>query len=142
MGMLRSDPRPVVVTGPGLTKQEFKAECDVNNIVRRFVKDGFLRHLERREPRFLDLSEVGDFRTALDQVRAATEFFDGLPAKVRARFGNDPARYLDEAGSLSRAELRELGLAELRSSDAPRKRRASDVEAAPPEGGAAGTVSS
>jgi len=143
VGMFASDPRPRVDTGPGLTKQEFKAECDVNNIIRRYVKEGFVAHVTKGVPVYMDASELTDFRTAIEHVRSATEFFEGLPAKVRAKFGNDPARYLDEAGSLSRAELVDLGLAELRKDDAARKRRASDVDAAPPvKGGAAGTVAS
>lgn len=139
--------RPVVICGPGRTKQEFKEECDVNNIVRRHTRDGFLSHVAKGVPRFLDVSEVGDFRTAVDQVRAATEFFEGLPAKLRARFGNDPVKFIDDAGQLTREELREFGLAELRASD--RRRRAEDViaaqaelEGASPKGEAPGTVSS
>lgn len=131
--------RPVVVTGPGKTRQEFKDECDINNIVRRYARDQFVSHVNKGVPAFVDVSEVGDFRAAIDQVRSATEFFGKLPAKVRAKFSNDPARFIDEAGGLSRDELRELGLAELRRSD--RRRRGTDVEAAPPvTGGAAGTV--
>lgn len=137
----KADPRPVLVCGPGRTKQEFKDECDVNNIVKRFVRDGFVAHLNKGVPVFMDVSEIGDFRTAVDQVRAATKFFDNLPAKVRAKFGNDPARFLDEAGSLSRSELRELGLAELRKGD--RQRRVTDVEEpAPGEEAGSGTVPS
>lgn len=142
MGMLSSDPRPVRVPGVSRTKQEFKDECDVNNIIRRFHKENLVRHLARGVPRYLDVSEIGDFRTAVDQVRAATEFFEGLPAKVRAKFENNPALFLDQAGRLSREELRELGLAELRKDDRPKRRRA-DVEEAPPvTGGASGTVPS
>jgi len=128
------DVRNPLVCGPSLTKQEFKGECDINNIIARFHRDGFTRHLARGVPQFVDVSLVPDFRTAIEQVRAAEKFFGGLPAKVRARFGNDAARYLDEAGSLSREELRELGMAELRAEDV--RRRSSDVEAPPvPEGG-------
>lgn len=129
------DVRNPLETGPGRTKQEFVAECDINNILRRFTRDRFLTHVNQREPMFLDVSEVGDFRTAIDQVRAATEYFEQLPAKVRARFGNDPARFMDEAGQLGRGELRELGLAELRAGDRPERRR----PVAPPEE-APGTV--
>lgn len=121
-------PRPVVITGPGRAKQEFAAECDINNIVRRYVRDGFVAHVNKGVPQFVDVSEVGDFRSAVDQVRAATDFFSRLPAKVRARFGNDVARYIDEAGRLSRDELRELGLAELRASDRRERRKPSAPE--------------
>lgn len=133
--------RPVLETGPGGADQSFKAECDINNIVKRHTRDGFVSHLNKGVPVFMDVSEIGDFRTAIHQVRAANEFFSKLPSKVRRKFDNDPARFIDEAGGLSRDELRELGLAELRTSD--RKRRSEDVEAAPPKvGGAAGTVAS
>lgn len=132
--------RPVVVCGPGRTKQEFKDECDVNNIIRRYTRDGFLAHVAQGVPRFLDVSEVGDFRQAIDQVRAATAFFEGLPAKVRAKFKNDPTKFIDEAGQMTRDELRELGLAELRKDD--RKRRTSDVEEPAPVGAGSGTVAS
>lgn len=132
-----SSRRPRVDTSgdPVRTKQSFKAECDINNIVARYTRDRFIAHVNRAEPRFLDVSEIGDFRQAVDQVRAASRFFEGLPAKVRSRFGNDPARFLDEAGRLTRDELRELGLAELRADD--RRRRASDAEEATPVEGVA-----
>jgi len=142
--MLRSG-RPVVMAiGDGRTKQEFKHECDVNTIIRRFVRDGFLVHMAKGTPKFLDVSEIGDYRTAIDQVRAAEEYFGNLPAKVRAKFGNDAARFLDEAGKLSRDELRELGLVELRKDDRPKRRRADLIEdpsgTSAPEG--SGTVTS
>lgn len=130
----RGEARPKVVTGRGRTRQEFKAECDINNILARYKRDGFMAHLSKGVPVFMDVSEVGDFRSAVEQVRAATAFFERLPAVVRTKFGNDVARFIDEAGSLSRDELRELGLAELRRDD--RQRRASDKVA----GQAAGTV--
>jgi len=134
--------RPLDTGTDSHVKSEFAGECDINNIVKRYVRDGFVSHLAAGVPQFLDVSEIGDFRTAVEQVRAASEFFDGLPAKVRARFDNDPARFLDEAGQLTRDELRELGLAELRKGD--RERRVTDAEAAPSPDGeeAAGTVSS
>lgn len=108
----------------GRTRPEFAAECDINNIVARYTRDGFVAHLNRGVPVFMDVSEVGDFKSAIEQVRAATDFFSKLPAKVRTKFGNDVARFIDEAGRLSRDELRELGMAELRRDD--RRRRESD----------------
>lgn len=124
--------RTQMVHSDEMTKQEFKAECDINNIIRRFHKDGFLRHMAQGMPQFLDVSELGDYRTAIDQVRAAERWFSQLPAKVRTKFDNDAAAFLDRAGHLTRSELRDLGLAELRAGDIPRNRRGSDVEEIPP----------
>lgn len=134
--------RPVVVCGPGRTVQSHKDACDVNNIMRRYARDGFLAHVSRGVPTFGDWSEVGDFRQAIELVRSGTDFFSKLPAKVRAKFDNDAARFIDEAGKLSREEMRELGLAELRRTD--RQRRASDVEEPSPTsaGEGSGTVTS
>jgi len=69
--------------------------CDVNKIVSRFQRTGVLTHLARGVPQFLDVSEVGDYRTALENARAAEKYFMSLPAKVRAKFDNDPLRYLE-----------------------------------------------
>jgi len=144
MGMYGvSTRRPRLETGSeSYVDSSQKDACDINNIVRRFVRDGFISHLSKGVPVFADVSEVGDYRSALEQVRAAQEYFAGLPAKVRSRFRNDVAVFLDEAGQLTRDELRELGLAELRKSD--RQRRESDVVEPPAPGGAegSGTVSS
>lgn len=111
-------------------KQSQKDEADMAHILSRFRKSGMISHVNRRTGEFVDVSEVGDYRTALENVRKADAFFRGLPAKVRAHFGNDPARFLDEAGSLSKEELVALGV------DVLEKRP--DAKAAAPEGAAAG----
>lgn len=88
---------PVVVdaTGPSLTKVSMQDECDVNRIVERFRATGLVTHLASGSPAFLDVSEVSDYRAAIDQVRAVGVFFDGLPAPLRSEFGNDPAAFMD-----------------------------------------------
>lgn len=97
--------------GPGRTKQSMKDECDINNIVARYKKTGMLSHVAKHEGRYADVSEITDFRDAIDRVRSASEFFMGLPAKVRSHFDNDPAAFLDAVQDPSRrGELEELGL--------------------------------
>lgn len=96
-------------------KQSFKESCDLNNIIKRYIRTGFIEHVSRKPPFFADVSEAPDYRTAVEQVRAAESFFAGLPAKVRSRFENDVAMFLDEAGRLSQDELVQLGLAELKA---------------------------
>lgn len=114
MGMLRQEPRQKLVCDPklGRTRQSAKAECDINNIMARFVKTGMLTYVQTRTPaKYLDVSEVQDFRTMLEQVRITENFFAGLPATVRARFENDPVAFMDFMGDPSKEEeARELGL--------------------------------
>lgn len=78
----------------GRTVQSEKDNCDINVIVRRFGVTGVLPQ-RPLDPMFADFSEVGDFRSAMDAVRAAQESFDGLPAEVRRRFHNSPNELIE-----------------------------------------------
>lgn len=101
---------------PSRTKQSFKDECDINKIMKRFKKTVGTDYLNRfqgyLDGRYGDFSEVADYRSALHQVRQAEEVFMALPAKVRGRFSNDPAQFLDFVQNPNNAEeLVSLGLA-------------------------------
>jgi len=74
---------------PSLAQQHMKDECDINVIVERFGVTGMLP-VSPLEPSYGDFSGVGDYHTALNKVRAADEAFMALPAKIRAKFDNDP----------------------------------------------------
>lgn len=76
------------------TRQADLEASDINKIVKRFERDGILP-LAQREGAYLDVSEVPDYRAALEQVRKADEYFSMLPADSRAMFENDPAQFLD-----------------------------------------------
>lgn len=44
----------------GLTRQSFKDECDVSNIVRTYTETGMVNHIARQPPEYGDAPE-GDF---------------------------------------------------------------------------------
>lgn len=92
------------------TKQSFRDEVDINQIVAKARQGQVIAHVARGVPTYADVSEVGDYKGALDMVRNADAFFQRLPAKVRAEFGNDPAEFLDAMEGPGRAKLEELGL--------------------------------
>lgn len=96
---------------PSLARQSEKDAADVNKIVARFEKTGLLPQVDVIGE-YLDVSEVGDYREALDRVERANRVFMQMPAKARARFDNDPARFVDEVQWLRPEELVELGLRE------------------------------
>lgn len=97
---------------PTLAQQHFKEECDINTILQKFSITGILPEAPI-SPRYGDFSGISDYHTALNRVIAAQEEFEGLPAQIRARFDNDPAKLIeflnDEA---NRPEAEELGLVE------------------------------
>lgn len=112
---LRIDPKTGELTlDPSMTKQSFVAECDINNIVRDFTQHGMIQHINERAAMgaFVDLPDTMDYQQALEIARQAQTAFDQLPAKVRARFDNDPTEFLafmqDPA---NQDEAIELGLA-------------------------------
>lgn len=96
--------------GQGRTKQSFKAECDVNTIVNRFLQTGVFDVTNRHAPRYGDCTGL-EFQAGLETVIKAQAMFKSLPAAVRNRFNNDPAAFLDFVHDADNAdEARKLGL--------------------------------
>lgn len=95
----------------GGAKQSFKEECDINTIVAQYAKTGLLTPVVQRPPEFVDVSEVGDYRTALEHVRIADDMFMQLGSAIRGEFENDPAIFLDFCTDPQNEDrMRELGL--------------------------------
>jgi len=95
-----------------LAQQHYKEECDINTILQKFNISGILPE-NPLSPRYGDFTGIGDYHSAMNRVIAAQEEFDGLPATIRARFDNDPAKlieFLDDSNN--RREAEELGLVE------------------------------
>lgn len=93
-----------------LTKQSFKDECDLNNLVKRFGV-GTPIPVPSRMPTYGDFTGISDYRSALDAILAADDVFMALPPNIRERFENDPAALVDFCSDPSnRSEAMELGL--------------------------------
>ncbi|NBV72282.1 MAG: scaffolding protein [Burkholderiaceae bacterium] len=95
-----------------LAQQHYKEECDINTILQKFNISGILPE-NPLSPRYGDFTGIGDYHSALNRVIAAQDEFEGLPANIRARFDNDPAKlieFLDD--ETNRPEAEELGLVE------------------------------
>ncbi len=110
-----SSRRPVVLCDPTLgAKQSFKDECDINNILARHRAGGIVTHVNANAGRFADVSEVGDYRTAMDRVADARGFFSQLSSEIRREFDNDAAVFLDFIlDPVNEDRIRELGLTEV-----------------------------
>ena len=98
-------------SGEGRTHQSFKDECDINNIMKRFERDGVLTHAAKVEGKYGDFTGAVDYKTALDQVHKAGEMFMSLPAFIRTRFDNDPGAFLEFASDPDNVdEMIDMGL--------------------------------
>lgn len=79
---------------PSLTQQQFKAECDVNNILAKYKKSGLLTHINKHQGNFGDFTNVEDYKTSLEKVMKAQESFEHLPSELRNKFQNDPGNLI------------------------------------------------
>lgn len=96
---------------PSRTVQSQADEADINTIVRNFGITGKLPE-GVRVPTYGDFEFVGDYKDALAAIQEADKSFFAMPAEVRSRFDNDPARFVDFCSDPSNLdEMRKLGLA-------------------------------
>lgn len=103
---------------PSLAQQQFKEECDVSYIMKKYEQTGQLFHVNRKQGVYADLSELTDYRQMLADVQKAEEAFESLPAKVRYEFGNDPSKlitFLQDTNNKQKAI--ELGLIDKTNDD-------------------------
>lgn len=78
-----------------MTKQSFKDECDINTILLKYQKTGFLDPaMVRARGSFGDFTSYDDYHSSLNQIIEAQEAFDQLPSSLRKRFSNDPGELL------------------------------------------------
>jgi phage internal scaffolding protein len=121
----------IVFTEPSMTQQHFKDETMIDNILQKYAETGFLTDpfTPKRPIQFGDFSDVKDFQTAQNAIALATEYFESLPANVRASFNNSPQEFLNALNDPEqRSKLEELGFVAPEESKAPEPKAS---EAAP-----------
>lgn len=120
-----SDRFVVACEDPSLTVQSQKDEADINNIVKAFGVTGKLP-VGVKAPMYGDFTEVGDFRDAMDAIRAAEASFMAMPSDLRKRLDHDPQKFLEFcADPVNLPEMRKLGLAVPEVASAPSASEAS-----------------
>ena len=94
------------VNAPSRTDQKFKNECDINQIMKRYYKEGVITHVNRNAPMYGEVPAC-DFQEAIALVEGASNMFEELPAKLRQHFENDPVQFLE---FMEKPENREEGV--------------------------------
>lgn len=94
------------------TKQSFKDETDINNILKQYQKTGILPDMIKQNPQYGDFANPMDYQESLNLVLFAQQQFASLSSHVRERFNNDPAKFLEFTSNDKNAEeMVRLGLA-------------------------------
>lgn len=99
---------------PSKTQQHFKDEHDINNIMKKYLKQGIsYNQLPNPSGIYGDFSNVKDYQNSLQTIIDADQAFLTIPSNIRKRFDNDPQKLfeflndkknLDEAISLGLIE--------------------------------------
>lgn len=121
----------IVFTEPSMTQQHFKDETMIDNILQKYAETGFLTDpfTPKRPIQFGDFSDVKDFQTAQNAVALATEYFESLPANVRASFNNSPSEFLHALNDPEqRSKLEDLGFVAPEEPKAPEPTSSADPE--------------
>ena len=106
----------------GLTEQNHRDACDVHHIVRRYDQTGLIQHVNTAVAQYGDFTEVNEYQESLNTVIRAQDAFDQLPAKIRAKFNNDPGEFFEFATNPDNLqEMIDLGLAEKMAEPQPMK---------------------
>lgn len=115
----------------GRTQQNFKEQCDVNEIMKRFERTGVLDHLNEYQGNYGDFIEVPQsFHEAVNQVLSAQDMFMTIPARIRAEFNNDPGVFIEFVSDPNNIDrMIEMGLANRRTPVAEEPREAPQPEA-------------
>lgn len=99
----------ITFTQPSLTKQEYKQETDINEIIRKYRATGELP--VRSGAIYADLSKITDYQDLRNTISEFEDYFDSLPSALRARFQNDPAMLVEWASDpRNYKEATQLGL--------------------------------
>lgn len=100
-------------SGEGRTKQSFKSESNINNIVARYGLGALAINAAQQSVTFGDATIYGDYHSSVNKVIQAEDSFMSLPANVRKKFDNDPGKFVEFClnPDTPREEFVKLGLA-------------------------------
>lgn len=107
-----------LIIGPSMTKTDMAEQCDINVIMSHYKKTGLIAHFAPGGARYEDLPDQSDYHEAMNLVTQAQRSFESLPAELRDKFSNDPARllrFLEDPKN--RQEAEQLGLIDARPSE-------------------------
>ncbi len=97
--------------GEGQAQQHFAEYCDINRIMAKFEKTGFLDHTAKIPPEFAEYVLPQTLQEAMNVTVKANTMFEELPPEVRNKFLNDPVLLMDfVTNPENESEAIELGL--------------------------------
>lgn len=110
--MERVKPKLMCTKEENRTKQSFKNMCNINEIMKKYKKNGELPGIIKENPKYGDFTNVPTYQEGLNTIIKAQAQFDALPSNVRKRFHNEPAEFLEFVNNEeNKDEMIKMGLA-------------------------------
>lgn len=89
-------------------------ETNINHIVKKYSNREIFNNFvfDENGDNIIDVSEITDYHSALNQIAQAQEQFEALPVRIRKFFGHDPVKMVEYCSDPSNLEgMQKLGLA-------------------------------
>ncbi len=105
-------PRVSVVSPAGHTpaQQQFKEDCDINTIMKRYNKTGLIDHVAQHQPEY-GFATPQQYHQSMNIIAQAESMFNDLPSGLRNEFQNNPQAFLEFVQDPKNAErAKELGI--------------------------------
>jgi len=125
-----------------LTEQSHKKDCDINEIVDRYEKTGYIDpFIDKSGGVYGDFTQYRDYQENLNTVVRAQEAFALLPAEVRKKFENNPVKLMqfmaddknyDEAVQLNLLDPQKVQVRKTSKEASPPRQKEKSKEATPP----------
>lgn len=97
----------------GKTEQHHKAECDINNVIKKYDKTGLITHVNTAKATYGDYTDINEYQESLNIVIKAENAFMEMPSSIRKKFGNDPGLFMEFISNPDNLEeMITLGIAE------------------------------
>lgn len=85
----------ITFTQPSKTEQAHKSDCDIQTILKKYQQHGVIQHNHSIQGTYGDYINAPDFTEAQNLIAEAKSMFETVPARIRADFDNDPAKFLE-----------------------------------------------
>jgi len=94
-----------------LVEESHAERTNIHKIMKRYRATGIIEHVNQHKGTYADMATSLDYKESLDLILKADSMFSELPADLRARFENNPGKFVDFMQNPENyREIQEIGL--------------------------------
>jgi len=93
--MFKNNYEKLVCKDASKTQQHFREQTNINNIISKYKRTGFLPVVQNGQPMYGDFSSGKSYHEMVNQVQTAQEAFEQLPGEFKKKFEQNPGAMID-----------------------------------------------